>query len=309
MNSIIYIEKQFLKINSMNKKLQLIALAVLMLGACKNGVQKSDAFGNFEAVETIVSSEAAGKLLAMEVKQGDKIATGQSIAVIDTTELLLKKQQTMAQLTASETKKLNVTAQIDVLKEQKKNVETTQQRISKMFNDKAATQQQMDDISGQVNVLDKQISSTNTQFQLIGSEMEVIKRQIDLLVEQLTKCRIKSPISGTILETYLETGELVTPGKPILKMADLSSLELKVYVSGAQLPQVKLGNQVKVLIDSGVKDMQNLTGKINWISSEAEFTPKIIQTKEERVKLMYAVKVMVANDGSLKIGMPGEVVF
>ena len=291
------------------KKIQIIALSIMMLGACKNGEPKSDAYGNFEVTETIVSSEAAGKLLAIEVKQGDKIEVGQLIAVIDTTELILKKQQTLAQLSASETKKQNVTAQINVLKEQKNNVLTTQKRISKMFTDQAATQQQMDDINGQVNVIDRQISSTNTQFQLIGSEMEVIKRQTDLLDEQLTKCRIKSPISGTVLETYLETGELATPGKPILKMADLSNLELKVYVSGAQLSKVKLGNQVKVLIDSSNKEMQPLTGKISWISSEAEFTPKIIQTKEERVKLMYALKVVVANDGTLKIGMPGEVVF
>jgi HlyD family secretion protein len=291
------------------KKLQIITLALLSFGACKNGAQKSDAYGNFEAVETIVSSEAAGKLLAMEVKQGDQIKVGQSIAMIDTTELILKKQQTIAQLFASETKKQNVTAQINVLKEQKKNVETTQLRFSKMFTDKAATQQQMDEINGQVNVLDKQILSTNTQFQLIGSEMEVIKKQLDLLDEQLTKCHIKSPIGGTVLETYLETGELASPGKPILKMADLTNLELKVYVSGAQLVQVKLGNEVKVLIDSGVKEIQTISGKISWISSEAEFTPKIIQTKEERVKLMYAVKVVVANNGTLKIGMPGEVVF
>jgi HlyD family secretion protein len=158
-------------------------------------------------------------------------------------------------------------------------------------------------------VLDRQIASTNTQFQLIASEMEVIRRQMDLLDEQLAKCRIKSPTSGTVLETYLETGELATPGKPILKMADLSNLELKVYVSGAQLPQVKLGNEVKVLIDSANEEMQPLTGTISWISSEAEFTPKIIQTREERVKLMYALKVMVENDGRLKIGMPGEVEF
>jgi HlyD family secretion protein len=301
-------DKSSIKTHTM-RKLQIIALSVLVLGACKNGAQKSDAYGNFEVTETIVSSESAGKLLAMEVKQGDKIETGKLIASIDSTELLLKKQQTLAQLSASETKKQNVTAQINVLKEQKKNVETTQQRISKMFADKAATQQQMDDVNGQISVLDKQISSTNTQFQLIASEMEVIKRQMDLLDEQLTKCRIKSPISGTVLETYLETGELATPGKPILKMADLSSLELKVYVSGAQLPQVKLGNDVKVLIDNGDKEMQTFTGKVSWISSEAEFTPKIIQTKEERVKLMYAVKVVVANNGVLKIGMPGEVVF
>jgi HlyD family secretion protein len=291
------------------KKLQIIALSLLMLGACKNGEKKSDAYGNFEAVETIVSSETAGKLLSMEVKQGDQLEVGKLIAQIDTTEIILKKLQTEAQLVASETKRQNVTAQINVLKEQKKNVQTTQQRISKMFADKAATQQQMDDINGQLNVLDKQILATNTQFQLIASEIEVVKRQLDLFNEQLRKCQVKSPTKGTVLETYLETGELATPGKPVLKMADLSNLELKVYVSGAQLPNVKLGNEVKVLIDSGAIEMQSLSGKISWISSESEFTPKIIQTKEERVKLMYAVKIVVANDGSLKIGMPGEVVF
>jgi HlyD family secretion protein len=291
------------------KKLQIIALVLLAIGACKNGEKKSDAYGNFEAIETIVSSETAGKLLSMNVRQGDILETGQLIAQIDTTELILKKLQTQAQLAASETKKQNVTAQINVLKEQKKNAQTTQQRILKMYADKAATQQQVDDINGQLNVIDKQISATDTQFQLIGSEMEVVKRQLDLFNEQLTKCQIKSPIKGTVMETYLETGELATPGKPVIKMADLSNLELKVYVSGAQLSIVKLGNEVKILIDSDAKAMQSLSGKITWISSESEFTPKIIQTKEERVKLMYAVKILVANNGSLKIGMPGEVVF
>jgi HlyD family secretion protein len=202
-----------------------------------------------------------------------------------------------------------VASQISVLKEQKKNIQTNVDRITKMFAEKSATQQQFDDITGQANVIDRQIASTNTQFQLIGSEAEVVKRQLDLLNEQLSKCKIASPGKGTVLETYLETGELASPGKAILKMADLSSLELKVYVSGAQLANVKLGNEVKVLIDAGVKEMQTRTGKVTWISSESEFTPKIIQTKEERVKLMYAVKVLVPNDGTLKIGMPGEVVF
>jgi len=291
------------------KKVQIIALVLMALGACKTGENKSDAYGNFEAVETIVSSESAGKLLSMSVKEGTLLESGQTIALVDTTELYLKKLQTEAQMGASATKKQNVTAQINVYKEQKKNVAITQQRIAKMFADKAATQQQIDDINGQMNVLDKQIDATNTQFQMIGSEMDIIKRQLDLIKEQLGKCRIISPAKGTVLETYLEAGELATPGKPVLKMADLSSLELKVYVSGAQLATVKLGNEAKVLFDSGVKEMQPLTGKITWISSESEFTPKIIQTKEERVKLMYAVKVLVPNDGSLKIGMPGEVVF
>ena len=243
------------------------------------------------------------------LKEGDLLKPDQLIATIDTTELYLKKMQTEAQLNSAETKRQNVSAQINVLKEQKKTIQITQQRITKMFAEKAATQQQVDDINGQVNVIDKQITSTNTQFQLIGSESEVIKRQLDLINEQISKCKILSPAKGTVLETYLETGELASPGKPILKMADLSTLELKIYVSGAQLPKVKLGNEVKVMIDSDAQTMQSLTGKITWISSESEFTPKIIQTKEERVKLMYAVKIQVPNDGTLKIGMPGEVVF
>lgn len=290
-------------------KLSLIILALFLTTACKNDKEPSDAYGNFEAVETIVSAEAAGKLLAMEVRQGDQIKAGQLVALIDTTELILRREQTRAQLLASETKKQNVTAQVNVLKEQKKNVQTTQERLSRMFSDKAATQQQMDDVNGQLNVLEKQIISTNSQFQLIASEMEVIDRQLDLLEEQLAKSRITSPISGTVLETYLETGELVTPGKPVLKMADLSKLELRAYVSGEQLEKARLGNEVKVLIDSADGQMQSFTGKISWISSEAEFTPRIIQTREERVKLMYALKIVVPNDGRLKIGMPAEVMF
>lgn len=293
----------------MIKRVQIIALALLATAACKNGEKKSDAFGNFEATETIVSSESVGKLLEMKVKEGSELSYGQIVALIDTTELYLRKMQTEAQLASTETKRQNVSSQISVLKEQKKNVQTNLDRITKMLAEKSATQQQFDDISGQANVIDRQIASTNTQFQLIGSEAEVIKRQLDLLNEQLRKCKIISPIKGTVLETYLETGELATPGKAILKMADLSNLELKVYVSGAQLSNVKLSNEVKVLIDAGAKEMQARTGKVTWISSESEFTPKIIQTKEERVKLMYAVKVLVPNDGTLKIGMPGEVVF
>lgn len=293
----------------MIKRVQIIALALLATAACKNGEKKSDAFGNFEATETIVSSESSGKLLEMKVKEGSELTQGQTIALIDTTELYLRKMQTEAQLASTGTKRQNVSSQINVLKEQKKNVQTNLDRVTKMFAEKSATQQQFDDINGQANVIDRQIASTNTQFQLIGSEAEVIKRQLDLLNEQLRKCKISSPIKGTVLETYLETGELATPGKAVLKMADLSKLELKVYVSGAQLANVKLGNEVKVLIDAGAKDMQARTGIVTLIASESEFTPKIIQTKEERVKLMYAVKVLVPNDGTLKIGMPGEVVF
>ena len=184
----------------MIKKVQFIALALLATAACRNGEKKSDAFGNFEATETIVSSESSGKILEMNTKEGLELTQGQTIALIDTTELYLKKMQTEAQLVATETKRQNVASQISVLKEQKKNIQTNVDRITKMYAEKSATQQQFDDITGQANVIDRQITNTNTQYQLIGSEAEVVKRQLDLINEQLSKCKVCSPGKGTVLE-------------------------------------------------------------------------------------------------------------
>ena len=176
-----------------------------------------------------------------------------------------------------------------------------------MKEDGAATQKQLDDIKGQIRIIDKQILNIKTQFTAISKELDVLDAQTAMLTDQLKRCSIKPPTTGTVLETYVKQGELTAPGKPLYKMANLDKLNLKVYVSGAQLPNVKLGQEVEVIIDKTRKENQTLSGIITWISSEAEFTPKIIQTKEERVKLVYAVKVAVINDGSLKIGMPGKI--
>lgn len=291
------------------KRIYLITATLLIFGSCKNNSTETDAYGNFEAIETVISAETAGKVINMNVKQGDIIEEGQLVAVIDTNTLILSKNQLSAQINAGLTKKQSVAAQANVLKEQRKNAEITQQRLAKMYAENAATKQQIDDINGQINVIDKQIIATNAQQQIIGSEIEVIRKQESILLDQIRKSAILSPAKGTVLETYLEKGELATPGKPILKMADISVLELKVYVSGSQLANVIIGNDAKIYFDSGSTDNKHIIGKISWISSESEFTPKIIQTKEERVKLMYAVKIRVENDGRLKIGMPAEVVF
>lgn len=287
----------------------LLGLSLVLLVACSGNNDRSDAYGTFEADETIVSSEANGKLIEFTSGQGQKLTAGESIGLVDTIQLSLQLAQLRAQREAVLSKKTNVSAQIDVVKEQLKTLGITHGRIEKMFADKAATQQQLDDVDGQVRVSKRQIESLNTQFTMITREADVTTAQIAVTENQLAKCRISSPISGTVLEKYVEAGEMLTVGKPVIKLADLSSLDLRVYVSGAQLPSIREGQQVEVLIDQDKTNNQKLSGVVSWISPEAEFTPKIIQTKEERVKLVYAIKVKVANDGRLKIGMPGEVNF
>ncbi len=290
----------------MKKILYIISLPFLLM-ACQTNNDTADAYGNFEAEAVIVSAETPGKILELNVDKGDKIETGFSAALIDTVQLHLQLLQLDAQQTAIAAKRQSIQSQIAVFQEQKTNLKINEERIQKMLKDGAATQKHLDDIQGQISVIDKQIDNTKTQFTLINKEQEVLETQKASVSDKLNRCNIKSPVSGTILETYAEQGELTTAGKALFKIADISELELKVYVSGAQLPHVKLGQQLDVLVDKNSTENQHFSGTITWISSEAEFTPKIIQTKEERVKLVYAVKVTVKNNGTLKIGMPGEV--
>jgi HlyD family secretion protein len=290
----------------MRYKLLIYSFALLILG-CTNKEEKSDAFGNFESETIIVSSESAGKILQFNIEKGQKVTPGQVTAIIDTIQIKLKILQIDAQKAAIDYKKQTIQSQIEIFKEQKLNLKINKSRISKMMLDGAATQKQLDDITGQISVIDKQILSTKTQFTAISKELKVLDAQTALLLEQLARCSITPPLGGTVLETYAEQGELTAPGKPLFKMVNLDELTLKVYVSGAQLPNLKLGQPVDVIIDKSESENQSMPGTVTWISSEAEFTPKIIQTKEERVKLVYAVKVTVKNDGTLKIGMPGEI--
>ncbi|HYQ56533.1 MAG TPA: HlyD family efflux transporter periplasmic adaptor subunit [Draconibacterium sp.] len=290
----------------MKKILYIISLPILLM-ACQSDNDTADAYGNFEAETVIVSAETPGKILELNIDKGDKIEAGFLAALIDTDQLHLQLLQLDAQQSAVVAKRQSIQSQIAVFEEQKANLKINEERIKKMLKDGAATQKQLDDIQGQISVIDKQIANTKTQFTLISKEQEVLEAQKTSVADQLSRCNIKSPVSGTILETYAEQGELTTAGKALFKIADISELELKVYVSGAQLPHVKLGQQLDVMADQNANENQHFTGTVTWISSEAEFTPKIIQTKEERVKLVYAVKVTVKNDGTLKIGMPGEV--
>jgi len=281
---------------------------ILILGACSTNQTKSDAFGNFETDEVIISSENSGKILMTAFVEGEKVAKGAIMAVTDTVNMVLQRDQLMAQKASVLAEKAGLFAQIAVSDQLILNVQKDQSRIRKMITDGAATPKQMDDVDGQIALAEKQKKAYAAQIMATERRGEAIEAQISVLNERIGVSVVKAPISGTILEKYSLTGELATPGKPLYKMANIDSLILRVYVSGPQLTQVKTGKQVKVLIDStsGIKE---LSGKVEWVSSDAEFTPKIIETREERVKLVYAVKVRVPNDGSLKIGMPGEIKF
>ena len=289
------------------KYFPLVISIVLLIGGCNGTDKKSDAFGNFEADPVIVSSEASGKVLKLLVEKGQKVDSGFIAAVIDSTQLHLKIKQLEAQQQAVESKKQGIRAQIVVLQQQKENLQIDQERVENMLRDDAASPKQLDDITGQIDVINKQMASTLTQFTSINRELDVLETQLEATRDMIDRCTVKSPETGVVLETYIEQGELAAAGKPLFKVAAMDELTLKVFVRGAQLPNIKIGQEVEVLVDKNANENQSFTGEIIWISSEAEFTPKIIQTKEERVKLVYAVKVKVLNDGTLKIGMPGEI--
>lgn len=283
--------------------------AIILLAACNGGSDKSDAYGTFESTEVTISSESAGKILWLKVDEGQALKSGDTVALIDTVQLALKREALIAQRKAASNKADYITAQIKVIEEQKKTSEVEKNRLEKLFKDGAATQQQIDNINGVIAVYEKQMSSIETQNEPVLNELEAYDKQIAQLTDQIKRSYIINPIEGTVLTKYSEANEVVIQGKALYKIADLDYIYLRVYVSGAQLPNLKLEQKVKVLVDKNEKDLKEYEGTVSWISSSAEFTPKIIQTKEERVNLVYAVKVKVKNDGTLKIGMPGEVKF
>ncbi len=281
---------------------------MLVVGACSNQTTKSDAFGNFETDEVIISSENGGKILMTSFTEGERVTQGAIMAVTDTANMVLQRSQLKAQKESILAQKAGLYAQIAVSDQQIVNIQKDQTRIQKMLSEGAATPKQMDDIESAISLSDKQKKAFSAQISAIEKSAEAIEAQIAVLKDKIGASIIKAPLTGIILEKYSEPGELATPGKSLYKMANIDNLTLRVYASGTQLTQIKTGNQVKVFIDSN-QGIKEISGTIAWVSSEAEFTPKIIQTREERVKLVYAVKIRVPNDGSLKLGMPGEIKF
>jgi len=292
----------------MKNKLLIIITAILFTG-CNNSGDIADAFGNFEATEVIVSAETSGRILQFDIDEGTVINKGNTIALIDTTLFHLQKSEIDAGMKSVRTRISSINAQNEILNQQIENLDVNINRISKMLKDDAATQKHLDDLTGQVAVIKKQIAANNTQKASVSSELSVFESKKATINEQINRSCVKSPLNGTIIEKYSEEGEITGAGKPLVKIADLTVIKLKVYVSGAQLGSIKIGQQCSVRIDNGEKGFSTFDGSISYISGKAEFTPKIIQTKEERVTLVYAVNIDVRNDGTLKSGMPGEALF
>jgi len=293
----------------MNAQKYILLVAAALLASCSGNEEKNDAYGNFEATEVVVSSEVSGLVTSAPVLEGSEVVEGQMLCTIDSLQNSLKVGQLDGMREATSSKEGTIEAQIAVLQAQKQTVEKDFVRISAMLRDGAATQRDFDNVSGQLSVINKQILQAKSQLAGIQGELKSITSQQSQVKDLIGKSVLKAPIAGIILDKYIEKGELAAPGKQLFKLANTKSLILKVYVTGAVLPKVVVGKRVVVYIDESAKSDSKLEGVVTWVSPQAEFTPKIIQTKEERVDMVYAVKVEVPNDGRLKIGMPGSVVF
>lgn len=293
----------------MKKYLVIIAL---LATACSGGKQGFDATGTFEATEVTVSAEQNGRLLSFNLTEGMTLSALQQVGLIDTVQLALQARALGATKESIANQRPDLTKQIAATRQQLEKAEMEQQRFENLVRNNAANQKQLDDAESAVNVLKRQleaqISALNNTTQSLNSQMSATEIQRMQVLDQLQKCRVSSPISGTVLSKYMEVGEFVTIGKPLFKIADIENMYLRAYVTSAQLSDVKIGQNVKVYADFGGGDRKEYQGVVTWISERSEFTPKTILTKDERADLVYAVKIAVKNDGFIKIGMYGEVV-
>ncbi|HEY0246552.1 MAG TPA: HlyD family efflux transporter periplasmic adaptor subunit [Mucilaginibacter sp.] len=312
----------------MKAQLYLYALLLpLMLTGCNSNNNLSDASGTFEVDEVIVSAEVPGKIMSLNIDEGSILKKDSIVGIIDSVPLELQKAQVEATIGALHQKTMDVRPEVQMLKDQIA-VQKTQlanalyekNRTERLIKADAATTKQLDDWNTQIEVLKKQITvneqqikvqetATGTQNSTVLSEYKPLRRSVAQINDQLRRTNIKNPINGTVLTKYAMAGEVTTAGKALYKIGDLSIITLRAYITGTQLSQVKLNQQVKVLVDSTASKYRSYTGVISWIADKAEFTPKTIQTKDERANLVYAIKIHVKNDGYLKIGMYGEVKF
>jgi len=303
------------------------AACLLLSVACNNKNGKYDASGTFEADEVVVSTLATGKILSLNIEEGSALSKDSIVGHIDPIGLTLQKEEVEATIHSLGEQTANVEPQVKLLQDQLTvqqsqlaNLTHEKTRIENLLKQDAATGKQLDDINAQIDVVKKQMAVTQQQINVqrsnirtqnrgILSQGKPLEKKAAQIEDLLNKTNIKNPVNGTVITKYAEEGETVSSGKALYKVADLSMMTLRSYITGTQLSQVKLGQQVKVLVDNGADKYKEFPGEITWISDKAEFTPKTIQTKEERANLVYAMKVKVKNDGYLKIGMYGEVKF
>ena len=286
----------------------LLPFLLLPVLACNQQADSADAYGNFEAIEVMVSAESNGRIISFPAREGADLLKNQITVIIDTTQLYLQKVRLESGFVSLGSRINTLEAQVRVSRVQLDNLEREKERIDKLVEGGAATSKQQDDINGQVVLLEAQIAATESQKASVHAERKTLEVQIRQVEDQIVKCAVRNPIEGIMLTKYREQGEVAAVGQPLYKTADMGELILRAYLSGNQLSSVKTGGTVRVRFDK-VQGMEETTGVVSWVSPRAEFTPKIIQTREERVNLVYAIKVVVPNDGSLKIGMPGEMLF
>lgn len=285
-------------------------LLLLILAGCSRS-ESFDATGTFEATEVTVSAEAPGRILTFDVNEGDRIAQGQTVGTIDTVQLYLQKMQLERQIASVRSNRPDISKQLTALREQIAQQEAERTRIKRLLDDGAATTKQLDDIDASLKILNGQLEATLSTLRnntaSIDENSSSIELQIAQVEDRLAKCRIVSPVTGTVLAKYAETGELASTGRPLMKVADLDHIYLRAYFTSEQLAALQLGQEVTVTADFGADEQYEYPGHIIWIASESEFTPKNIQTRNTRANLVYAVKIAVENDGRLKIGLYGEV--
>jgi HlyD family secretion protein len=279
------------------------------LTSCGKSDSEMDASGTFESTEIIISSEAAGKILKLDVQEGQTLVEGQTLGYIDTVQLYLRKRQLQASINAAQSRRPDVAVQIAGLQQQIATAKTEKKRVENLIIGNAANQKQLDDINAQIDYLQKQLNAQKLTFESsskgINEESSALQMQVEQIEDQLRKSYITSPIKGTVLVKYAEAGELATQGKPLFKIADTDNMILRAYITANKLAHLKIGQKVNVSAEFGEKENREYNGTVSWISSKSEFTPKTIQTEDERANLVYAVKVLVKNDGYLKIGMYG----
>ena len=285
----------------------------LILTSCGKSNEGEDASGTFEATEVIVSSEASGKILSFDIEEGQELTANQLLGAIDSTQLFLRKQQILSSKKSIQSRRPDVKKQIAVLEQQISTAKTERKRVENLLKANASTQKQLDDINAQISVLEKQLDAQKTTLETanegITEDTEGINIQVQQVSDQLKKCKITSPIAGTVLIKYAEIGEVAAPGKALFKIANTNNMILRAYITADQLTKIKVGQKVKIKTDFGKDESKEYSGTLGWISNKAEFTPKTIQTRDERANLVYAVKINVINDGFLKIGMYGTVQF
>lgn len=291
---------------------RIVYIAVVVLAASCGTEAEFDAQGTFEATEVVVSSEATGRILNFEVEEGMAVEANKMVGAIDSVQLHLQRKQLVAQQSALLGSRPDVKKQVAALREQIAKQNEELRRVENMLKDGAATKKQKDDIEAQIKILERQLDATlstlDKNTSTINNNSAALEAQIAALDDRISKCRIISPVGGIVLVKYAEAGELASVGKPLMKIADLDNIYLRAYFTSDQLAKVNLGDEVKVVADFGGEERYDYTGRVAWISSESEFTPKTIQTKDSRANLVYAVKIAVENDGRLKIGLAGEVV-